>query len=412
MKKFLSKMLLVLLCNIFLIGCGGSDSQKKSDKKANNETMESSTEAVKQDGISFGELESVGNNIANLVNHQVSHHRSAIAFDDKYIYYLSENFDGEEGLWRIKQNGSDSENYIPDFFGTCFNIIDGVLYYKGSDSGGVFIGSVNLANKEMKKLCNTGSIDELLVVNNKLYWTEYEKERVSVFTMSTQGTTQKKAIYSGYYDVVTGKGVLTTDGKRIYFLSAVNRDEFQVLVTDATTTEDASHMEVLSKSTISGSPSIAHHGYKYICGANGFMATKYNVNSGITTYDTLLFDEIKDNFKNSAWKEQFTLDQTGEMAWLDANRAKYGIGNSIIAVDEFTADPFKYNPEDKEKEGLMTVYFIQDMDIENSNVIYEYHDDNFLSAGVNKDIFYLILKTDSGINFVTVDKEGVVTEIK
>lgn len=417
--------LLVALA-VCLVGCSQTDGQGSgalgspvqsgvSDKEDTGAPEKDPTggngeEPTPVKGLDFSQTEGVGNNISNLISCNDSFAR-AFASDGTYLYFS--NYFEEDGLWRMKLDGSGCELYIPEMSGRIenFNLIDGELYY----SHKTVIYAANLTTKEIRTVsyASASKIEQVLVIGDRVYWVEGDG---AVMTTTRDGSSRPYYCRRGGNHTDGGICDLATDGETLYLLISEKLNNVSTVALSvygldlSVACEDAE--DALTRKAFAATKDMSGVFYPanenfFALGSNGFLLAKEYDEEGskVWKYESVFYDDIRGSLRTVPMTVLGTFNEAkddGSFYWREMGCPKFVLGNTLFGV---------YNS--KYEEGISDtvgaphdIYMMPDMDVGSPSLIYTYSGEDFVAGGVFGDKLYVIEQAGDSMRLTTIDKNG------
>lgn len=414
-KTIISALLLCALLLACLAGCGPQGEKPDASAKPGSsaapggedeKTPENSEEPDQPKVLDFSRLDGVGNNILNLISGN-DNFSSAFAADDTYIYFGSNSI-RENGLWRMKLDGSECESYIPELDSDAknFNLLDGELYY----SIDCYIRAIDLATKEERDLGYYGDdVSKMLVIGERIYFTSVGKSMgVRLWTMPRDGSEQPSRLYKSA-EYIGGISELVTDGKTLYLFIAEGRGRSAFMNVYELALDANLDAEMEKRATVNAYDNAAFvpvNGSFFAFGANAFLMAKQYYEDDRWQYEAMFYDDMEGNLRTVETTDLGHFGEEpadGSFYWREMGVPKFVLGNNLFGVYNS-----KYEPEHMGNtvSAPHLIYMMKDMDVSSPSLVCEYSGRDFVAGGVCGDKLCIIEKDGDSMKLTTIDENG------
>ncbi len=422
MKKILAFILSISI-TISLIGCSGNSSQKNNtDTVGNISELTENTPILSKTNLNFGMWTDVGNDPNN-----IWHSRSALAFDDEYIYY-SQN----SSIYKVRYDGTGNiKIYNSDDNAEFLNVYKNALYF-------TLAGSKNIDRKhthyykivklDLSTLKETTIIEDTYQGYSRGYSFSSMLVANGFLLYAIHSNTDVESRYATAINLETNEPYYLTSGnsyKDIRFSVDENKN-FYIFMKNSTPetiihrinvknlyhdvkTGYAPMFNLETVEELSASQSYS----SYIFAPNGYSTTFYHGSS----YNNYLWDDV-DLEKKEHWpKVNIEINKESPYYSLHAeNNTRFAIGiNLLILADDLIMDTTNLG----DKNGKTKIYMCEDFDTDNPKEVAKLDEINKIlfngtnnRFGVYKDSFYTIEGEKDNIYICKISSNGNLTKTK
>lgn len=187
--------LIVFLIVILLVGCKNENMNMKEHNKNVNNTHD--FDIVPKKTIELKENEDVdthaGNVYGNIANYGIA------AKNGKWIYFSSM----EEGLCKMKEDGSSKTLVLPDKSITYINIVDDYVYYTSLTNNSKLY-KIKTDGTGIKML-SENDVSDVYIVNGWIYFVNNVEDEYKICRMKTDGSELSEISSKGVSDLFFSK---------------------------------------------------------------------------------------------------------------------------------------------------------------------------------------------------------------